>query len=101
MFADLRIPSGECGGRSVCRFKDSGTGRWGDQCRECGGRSVCRFKDSGTGGTRFADLRIPGRGYWGGAFADLRILGRDDGWTSVCRFKDSQRGMWGEERLQI
>ena len=28
---------------------------------ECGGRSVCRFKDSGTGGSVFADLRIPGR----------------------------------------
>ena len=78
MFADLRIPG-----------------------RGCGGRSVCRFKDSGTEGSVFADLRIPGRGFGGGAFADLRILGRDDGWTSVCRFKDSRRGMWGEERLQI
>ena len=38
VFADLRIPGGECGGRSVCRFKDSGTG-----------------------GSVFADLRIPGR----------------------------------------
>ena len=86
VFADLRIPGGECGWRSVCRFKDSGTGRWGDQCRECGGRSVCRFKDSGTGGTVFADLRIPGRGYGGG---------------SVCRFKDSGTGRWVDQCLQI
>ena len=78
MFADSRIPSGECGGRSVCRFKDSGAG-----------------------GSVFADLWILGRGCGRGAFADLKILGRDDGGTSVCRFKDSRRGMWGEKRLQI
>ena len=55
-FADLSIPGGECG--------------W---------RSVCRFKDSGTEGSVFADSRILGRGCGGGAFADLKILGRDDG----------------------
>ena len=52
MLADLRIPG-----------------------RECGGRSVCRFKDSGKGGAVFADLRILGRRCGGGGvggFMDSR-----------------------------
>ena len=37
----------------------------------------------------------------GGNVADLRIPGRDDGGVSVCRFKDSGRGMRGGDCLQI
>ena len=32
VFADLRIPGRGYWGGSVCRFKDSGTRRWVDQC---------------------------------------------------------------------
>ena len=81
VFAELRIPGRGCwGGGSVCRFKDSGKGRWGGQRLQIQG-----FPAGDVGGGSFADLGIPGRGC---------------GTVSVCRFKDCGKGRWGGS-LQI
>ena len=55
----------------------------GDPVQGMLGRSVCRFKDSGTGGTVFADLRIPGRGYGGGSVCRFKDSGTGR-WVDQC-----------------